>query len=100
MITEIAVLFVKEFQIEQFENDFKSAGKYISTVPGYLTHSLQKCLEQSRKYVLLVKWEKLEDHTVGFRQSSGYLEWKRLLHHHYDPFPIVEHFTEVNLHGQ
>lgn len=95
MIIEIAVLFVKEDQINQFEADFKEAGKYISAIPGYHKHSLQKCIEVSNKYVLLVEWHKLEDHTIGFRQSSEYLEWKRLLHHHYDPFPIVEHFFQI-----
>lgn len=97
MITEIAVLFVKENEIEQFESDFKEAGKYISAIPGYIKHSLQKCLEIPTKYVLLVEWEKLENHTIDFRQSGEYLEWKRLLHHHYDPFPIVEHFSEISL---
>jgi heme-degrading monooxygenase HmoA len=97
MITEIAVLFVKENQNHQFEADFKEAGKCISAIPGYKKHALQKCLEVSNKYVLLVEWDKLEDHTIGFRQSSEYLEWKRLLHHYYDPFPIVEHFVQVTL---
>jgi heme-degrading monooxygenase HmoA len=44
---------------------------------------------------LLVEWQTLEDHAVGFRQSTNYQEWKRLLHHFYDPFPTVEHFTRV-----
>jgi len=97
MITEIAVLFVRENEIEQFESDFKAAGQYISAIPGYIKHNLQKCMEVPNKYVLLGVWEKLEDHTIGFRQSMEYQEWKRLLHHHYDPFPIVEHFAEIPL---
>jgi len=40
----------------------------------------------------LVEWEKLTDHTVGFRESAEYQEWKSLLHHFYDPFPIVQHY--------
>ncbi|MGY4383188.1 heme-degrading monooxygenase HmoA [Pedobacter sp. UYP24] len=97
MITEIVMLFVKEIQTEQFESDFKEAGQYISATPGYIKHSLQKCIEVANKYVLLVEWEKLENHTIDFRQSMEYLEWKRLLHHHYDPFPIVEHFSAIPL---
>jgi len=97
MITEIAVLYVKENELEAFENDFVKAGQYISSIAGYKTHSLQKCIEVPNKYVLLVEWEKLEDHTIGFRQSEEYLEWKRLLHHYYDPFPVVEHFTAIDL---
>lgn len=47
--------------------------------------------------MLLVSWESLEDHTVGFRESEQYKEWKALLHHFYDPFPIVEHYEDVSL---
>jgi heme-degrading monooxygenase HmoA len=62
---------------------------------GYISHQLQRCIEHSGKYLLLVHWRSLEDHTVGFRNSAGYQEWKRLLHGFYDPFPVVEHFDAV-----
>jgi heme-degrading monooxygenase HmoA len=42
-----------------------------------------------------VQWERLEDHTEGFRQSLAYEEWRAALHHFYDPFPVVEHFEVV-----
>ena len=95
MILEVAILNIKDGQEKQFENDFKIAGQYISSIKGYVRHSLRKCLEQENKYILLVDWDHLEDHTIGFRQSSNYLEWKKLLHHYYDPFPIVEHFDTI-----
>jgi heme-degrading monooxygenase HmoA len=60
-------------------------------------HSLQKCIEQDNKYILLVNWEHIEDHTIGFRQSAVYQQWKELLHHYYDPFPVVEHYEMVLL---
>jgi heme-degrading monooxygenase HmoA len=93
MILEVAVLYVKEGQCDNFESDFKEACQYISSIPGYIRHSLQKCIEQDNKYLLLVEWQKLEDHTVGFRQSEAYNHWRQLLHHYYDPFPIVEHYN-------
>jgi heme-degrading monooxygenase HmoA len=95
MILEAAFLFVKKGAEEQFEKDFEIAGQYISSIQGYLEHSLRKCIEQENKYLLLVDWEKLEDHTIGFRQSQHYLEWKKLLHNYYDPFPVVEHFEMI-----
>jgi len=52
-------------------------------------------LEKQNRYVLLVYWETLEAHTVGFRGSKQYQEWKKLLHHFYDPFPIVEHYELI-----
>lgn len=95
MILEVALLEVIPGKEAAFEQDFAKAGVYISSIKGYIKHSIRKCLEQPNKYILLVEWEKLEDHTVGFRQSAAYLEWKKLLHHYYDPFPMVEHFAAI-----
>lgn len=95
MILEVAILYVKIGEEKQFEQDFKMAGQYISSIKGYLDHSLRKCIEQHNKYILLVDWEKLEDHTVGFRNSEKYIEWKKMLHHYYDPFPVVEHYETI-----
>ncbi len=95
MIVEVAVLLIRPGSETAFEQDFAVAGKYISAVEGYISHTLQKCLEQDNKYLLLVNWQSLQDHTIGFRQSPQYADWKKLLHHYYDPFPVVEHFTKV-----
>jgi len=95
MILEVAILIVKLGHEKQFETDFKIAGQYISSIEGYMGHSLRKCLEQDNKYILLVDWLELENHTVGFRQSEGYKKWKSLLHHYYDPFPQVDHYVTL-----
>ncbi|AID43560.1 antibiotic biosynthesis monooxygenase [Staphylococcus xylosus] len=97
MILEAAMLQVKKNMEFDFEKSFEEASGIISSMDGYISHSLNKCFEESNKYLLLVKWEKLEDHTKGFRNSSEYKEWKNLLHHFYDPFPVVEHFEEIEL---
>jgi heme-degrading monooxygenase HmoA len=97
MILEVALLQVKTGLCDDFEVNFKKASKIISQMKGYISHELQKCIEEQNKYILLVKWETIEDHTKGFRGSSEYLEWKELLHHFYDPFPVVEHYENVNL---
>ena len=93
MILEIATLDVRPGAAAAFERDFALAQPFIAAAPGYVSHELQHCLENPDRYVLLVRWQTLKDHTEGFRKSAGYLEWKRLLHHHYDPFPTVEHFA-------
>lgn len=95
MILEVAVLNVRPGHGVAFECAFAEAQNIISSVPGYISHQLQRCLEATDKYILLVKRNRLEDHTTGFRQSAQYQEWKRLLHHFYDPFPTVEHFEIV-----
>jgi heme-degrading monooxygenase HmoA len=97
VILEVAMLNVIPGQESEFELAFKRASKIISSMAGFVDLRVQRCLEIPNKYVLLVNWETLEDHTVGFRGSPQYLEWRALLHHFYDPFPTVEHFAPVNL---
>ncbi|MDA0243369.1 MAG: antibiotic biosynthesis monooxygenase [Chloroflexi bacterium] len=95
MILEVATLNVREGQTADFEAAFAIAQQYIAQIEGYRGHQLQRCLENSHQYLLLVQWESLEAHTIGFRQSPQYQEWRRLLHHFYDPFPTVEHYETV-----
>lgn len=95
MITEQAVLDVKPGREREFEMAFAEAKAIIASAPGFESLQLQRCIERPNRYLLLVSWERLEDHTEGFRNSAGYEEWRRLLHHFYDPFPTVEHFSLV-----
>ncbi|PWJ39192.1 antibiotic biosynthesis monooxygenase family protein [Sediminitomix flava] len=95
MIQEAVFLYVKPELTTQFEKDFVEASQYISSIDGYICHSLQRCLEQENKYLLLVEWTNLEAHTIGFRESEVYQKWKKILHHYYEPFPVVEHFEMV-----
>jgi heme-degrading monooxygenase HmoA len=95
MITEIALLNIVDGLNNEFENAFSKAQSLIKIQKGFINHELQKCMEAESKYLLIVRWETLEDHTIGFRQSNEYKEWKKLLHHYYDPFPIVEHYKKV-----
>lgn len=97
MVLEAAMLQVKQGKEVEYEEAFRKASKIISSMKGYISHELQRCMEHKGKYLLLVKWETLEDHTVGFRESKEYQEWKKLLHHYYEPFPTVEHFENVSL---
>ncbi|MBW4658306.1 MAG: antibiotic biosynthesis monooxygenase [Drouetiella hepatica Uher 2000/2452] len=92
MILEVAILNVKSGLSTNFESAFKTASALIAAIPGYRSHELQRCLETPNRYILLVRWQTLEDHTIGFRQSFEYQEWRSLLHHFYDPFPTVEHY--------
>ena len=95
MILESAVLNVKPGESPRFEAAFATAQAIISSAQGYLSHELHRCVESPNRYLLLVRWRSIEDHTIGFRGSSAYRDWKELLHHFYDPFPIVEHYERV-----
>ncbi len=95
MILEVARLDVIPGEEARFQDDFGRAQAIISSMQGYISHQLQRCIETPSRYILLVRWETLEDHTQGFRGSSEYQEWKNLLHHYYDPVPEVEHYEAV-----
>ncbi len=95
MILEAARLDVRPGQEDAFEAAFRQAVPIIRSMPGFVDLTLQRGMESPSRYLLLVHWQRLEDHTVGFRQSAEYQEWRRLLHHFYDSAPVVEHFTEA-----
>ena len=95
MILEVAILNIKHGLRGQFEKDFAKASQFISSIDGYLGHTLRKCIEVEDKYILLVDWKDVESHEIGFRKSDVYQKWKALLHDYYDPFPIVEHYETV-----
>ena len=94
-ILEVAALSVRAESCEAFEAAFREASGIIASMPGYLSHELRRCIEVPNRYLLLVHWRRLEDHTVGFRTSTEYQRWRSLLHHFYDPFPNVEHYGQA-----
>jgi heme-degrading monooxygenase HmoA len=95
MVLEVAILDVLPGREAEFESAFAKAERLIGSASGYVSHELKRCLERPSRYILLVNWQRLEDHTEGFRKSAIYEDWKALLHHFYDPFPTVEHYADV-----
>jgi len=95
MVLEVAILDVVPEQTAAFQQAFHQAQPLIASAKGYLGHELRRCVETPSRFILLVKWETLEDHTEGFRGSNAYEEWKQLLHAFYDPFPRVEHYEAL-----
>ena len=92
---ELAILNVRTGQGRAFEAAFLEAQRIISAASGYQRHELRRCMETRDRYLLLVWWDSLASHTEGFRKSPEYQRWRQLLHHFYDPFPEVEHYTRV-----
>jgi len=95
MILEQALLPVIPGQEAAFEAALTSALPIIRRQPGCLSAVVSRCAEEPSHYLLLAEWESLEAHDPGFRSSADYQEWKALLHHFYDPFPTVRHFTPL-----
>jgi heme-degrading monooxygenase HmoA len=94
MVLEMATLDIVPDNEEAFEAAMRKAQPLIATTPGFRSIAVRRCVETPSRYLLLVEWETVEAHTVGFRQSDRYAEWRGLLHHFYDPFPLVQHYGE------
>src|ERR1044071_6683136 len=95
MILEMAVLQVKPGEADSFCAAFAEAEQITAASRGHLTREPHRCIEEPNRFLLLVRWARLEDHTEGFRGSPAYQRWKALLHHFYDPFPEVVHYELV-----
>jgi heme-degrading monooxygenase HmoA len=92
LILEHAVLRVKAGQERLFEQALREAVPLISASDGFQGIEVLPCIEQPGQYLLLVKWHDVAAHELGFRGSERYQKWKALLHHFYNPFPVVEHY--------
>jgi heme-degrading monooxygenase HmoA len=99
MILEHAILNVKAGEGAAFEAALGDALPLIKATPGFIRLEVKPCLETANRYLLLVEWQSLEAHTAGFRGSDRYPKWRALLHHFYDPFPVVEHYGDAVVAG-
>jgi heme-degrading monooxygenase HmoA len=81
VILEHAVLDVVAGEEDRFEAAFEQARAIVESMPGFGSLRLERCVENRSRYLLLVEWERLEDHTEGFRQAPQYQQWRALLHH-------------------
>lgn len=95
MILEHAVLDVAAGQTSEYEAALRRALPLIAATPGFIGLEVRPSIEKLGRYLLLVRWEQVEDHEQGFRGSERYVQWKALLHHFYSPFPAVEHYGEA-----
>jgi heme-degrading monooxygenase HmoA len=95
-VLEVAILNVRRGQAAAFEDAFSTAQGILASIPGYGGHELRRCVENDHRFLLLVWWDSVASHEVGFRRAPRYQEWKRLLHHFYDPFPTVEHYIQAD----
>jgi hypothetical protein len=91
-VLELGIVDVVSGQEDQFEAAFSQAKAIIKGVKGYISHDLQRCIESPGRYLLLIKWQSLEEHTIGFRESAEYQQWKQLLDPFYKSFPMMAHF--------
>lgn len=95
MKLDVAMLNLRPGESPAFERAFAQAQTIIATMPGYLSHELQRCLEAPDKYPLLVGWQTLADHRSVFRSLRSTMNGRRCCDTSTIPFPTVEHYATV-----
>jgi heme-degrading monooxygenase HmoA len=94
MILELADLRIQPGTQVQFDAAIERAlGLTITKAAGYLGHQVQKGIESPERYVLMVRWNTLENHTVDFRESPAFTEWRGIVGPFFAAPPTVEHFS-------
>lgn len=92
MIIEVAHIKVLEGHEAAFEAAVAKAVPVFEKAKGCLGLHLQRCIEAPREYEAIIRWETLEDHTVGFREGALFQEWRGLVGPHFDGAPEVKHY--------
>jgi heme-degrading monooxygenase HmoA len=95
MIVELAQLTIAPGREAEFEAVFRVAITGIAATHGYLAHELRRSVETPNRYVLRVEWATLEDHTVAFRGSPAFPQWRAHVGPFFEAPPVVEHFQPV-----
>jgi heme-degrading monooxygenase HmoA len=95
VIIEHALLQIRAGEEAAFEAAMGEAKPLISASAGFQRMEVRRGIESPGTYLLIVHWNSVDDHEIGFRGSDRYQEWRGLLHHFYDPMPVVSHFGET-----
>jgi heme-degrading monooxygenase HmoA len=95
MILELAQIELKPGLEAEFEAGVRKAAPLFARARGCKGLTLQRSVEQPRRYRLFVQWETVEDHTVHFRNSADFAEWRKLVGHCFATAPEVEHLQRI-----
>jgi|UPI0005670311 heme-degrading monooxygenase HmoA len=98
MIREVASILIKPGTGEQFEEEFKKAIPLFKRANGCQSVQLERSVEDPLRYLILISWETLEDHVVGFRNSEDHGLWRELVGGFFAAPPSVDH-TEIVIEG-
>jgi heme-degrading monooxygenase HmoA len=95
VILEIVTIQIKDGQEAAFEQAFKDASHFIAEADGYIGHELRRCLEAKGKYVNMVRWNTVEDHMVGFRESQRFQDFRAIVSPYYESPSTMNHYEVV-----
>jgi heme-degrading monooxygenase HmoA len=99
MVLEIADITVLPGTDDDFAAAVNEGIRYVADTPGFRSARLTRCIETPRRFVLMIEWDNLEAHTVGFRESENFGRWRSHIGPFLDGQPRVEHFDDVALPG-
>jgi len=95
MILEIATFDIKPNSLSKFKSACEEAALVISKSKGFVGVDFKQCVEADKKFVALISWETLEDHTVGFRESDLFTQWRAILSPYFNTPPVAEHYQTI-----
>ena len=97
MILESADIRIQPGQNAAFEEAIQRALTTVAVqAAGMQGYSVTRGVESPERYVLQIFWATLEDHTVGFRESPLFAEWRAIVGPFFAAPPVVEHFELVS----
>ena len=95
MILETAVFAIRPGEADLFRATFARARKFIETSKGFHRLELRQGIEVPDSFVLVVWWDTLEDHTIHFKQSDNFTQWRALIGHLFAAPPVVHHYSDT-----
>lgn len=95
MILETAVFSIRPGETQLFRDSFAKARKFIETSKGFHRLELRQGIEVPDSFVLVVWLQSLEDHTIAFKQSENFIQWRALIGHLFAAPPVVHHYSET-----
>lgn len=95
MVLEVVQITIKPGSAAEFEAGFARTLPLYKAAKGWRATRLNRSVETENRYVLFVEWDTVEDHTVTFRQSPAFQEFRAIVGPYFDGAPIVEHVEEI-----
>ncbi|MDP3843280.1 MAG: antibiotic biosynthesis monooxygenase family protein [Oxalobacteraceae bacterium] len=97
MILELADIRIQPGKQADFDIAIQHGiSQVISKAKGFIRYQISRGIESPEHYVLMIFWETLENHTVDFRESAAFQEWRSIVAPYFASAPIVEHFNLLN----
>lgn len=94
MILELADIRIQPGKQAEFDEAIRrGVEQVISKAKGFQGYQVQKGIESPERYLLMIRWTTLENHTVDFRESPAFQEWRAIVGPYFAAPPAVEHYT-------